>query len=101
MFKRLMPDDRPLVSVVIDGKTVQVPAGETVAAAVLATGGTMREHPVSGRPRSAYCMMGVCFECLMRIDGLANRQACMTRVREGMRIERQPAIQAGLSESPK
>ncbi|MGH7246959.1 MAG: 2Fe-2S iron-sulfur cluster-binding protein, partial [Pseudomonadota bacterium] len=30
---------------------------------------------------------GVCFDCLVVIDGIANRQACMTQVREGMRIE--------------
>jgi hypothetical protein len=34
-------------------------------------------------------MMGVCFECLMVIDGMPSRQACMVRVTPGMRIERQ------------
>jgi predicted molibdopterin-dependent oxidoreductase YjgC len=34
-------------------------------------------------------MMGVCFDCLVMIDGAPNRQACMTEIREGMRIERQ------------
>jgi D-hydroxyproline dehydrogenase subunit gamma len=48
-----------------------------------------RTTPVSGSPRAPYCMMGVCFECLMEIDGIANRQACMVRVRPGMRITRQ------------
>jgi NADH dehydrogenase/NADH:ubiquinone oxidoreductase subunit G len=33
--------------------------------------------------------MGVCFDCLVKIDGDANRQACMTTVRDGMRIETQ------------
>jgi predicted molibdopterin-dependent oxidoreductase YjgC len=34
-------------------------------------------------------MMGVCFDCLMEIDGEANQQACMTTVRDGMRVARQ------------
>jgi predicted molibdopterin-dependent oxidoreductase YjgC len=34
-------------------------------------------------------MMGVCFECLVEIDGVANCQACMTEVRDGMAIKRQ------------
>jgi predicted molibdopterin-dependent oxidoreductase YjgC len=34
-------------------------------------------------------MMGVCFECLLEIDGLQNRQACLTTVREGMKIRTQ------------
>ena len=36
-------------------------------------------------------MMGVCFDCLVTVDGIANVQGCMTRVRDGMRIQ----IQAG------
>ena len=32
-------------------------------------------------------MMGVCFDCLVTIDGVGNRQACLVRVREGMRVE--------------
>jgi predicted molibdopterin-dependent oxidoreductase YjgC len=34
-------------------------------------------------------MMGVCFECLMEIDGVGNRQACLTPVAAGMRVQRQ------------
>ena len=39
---------------------------------------------MSGEKRAPYCLMGTCFECLMEIDGIANRQACMTIVAEGM-----------------
>ena len=34
-------------------------------------------------------MMGVCFDCLVTIDGRQNMQACMTPAREGMVIQRQ------------
>jgi predicted molibdopterin-dependent oxidoreductase YjgC len=34
-------------------------------------------------------MMGVCFECLVTIDGNNNRQGCLIEVREGMRIDTQ------------
>ena len=74
----------------IEGDSVQVPAGESVAAAVLAHGLVhTRSTPVSGKPRAPCCMMGVCFDCLMEIDGKPNRQACMVRVEEGMTIRRQ------------
>jgi NADH dehydrogenase/NADH:ubiquinone oxidoreductase subunit G len=33
--------------------------------------------------------MGVCFDCLVTVDGSPNRQGCMTPVRDGMRIETQ------------
>ena len=67
-----------------------VSAGETVAAAVLASGlGHTRTTPVSGTPRAPFCLMGVCYECLMVINGQANKRACREVVEEGMTIERQ------------
>jgi len=93
MFKRLEDAPIELVTLDIDGRSVQVPKGESVAAAVLAHApGATRTTPVSGAPRAPYCMMGVCFECLMTIDGKPNRQACLRTVREGMRIERQQGV---------
>ena len=38
-------------------------------------------------------MMGVCFECLVEIDDIANRQACMTRVRDGMVVRGQRVVE--------
>ncbi len=90
MFKRLDNTTHNRVSVSINGQPVQVPEGETVAAAVLVHGlSSSRSTPVSGAPRAPFCLMGVCFECLMVIDGKANQRACMEPVREGMRIEYQ------------
>jgi len=78
------------VNVTIDGDAFAAREGDSVAAALLASGRTMcRTTPVSGAPRAPYCMMGVCFDCLMEIDGVANRQACLVTVVEGMRIRRQ------------
>ena len=79
-----------MVTVTIEGQRVRVPAGESVAAAALLHGlDHTRTTPISGAPRAPLCMMGVCFECLMEIDGEANRQACLVRVAEGMQIRRQ------------
>ena len=90
MFKRVEQNVEETVEVEIEGQAVTVPAGETVAAAVLAHGLIdTRTTPVSGKPRAPFCMMGVCFDCIMEIDGQANRQACMTKVEQGMRIRRQ------------
>ena len=90
MYKRLEEKIVRTVEIEIEGERVTVPAGETVAAAVLAHGMTEnRTTPVTGKPRAPFCMMGVCFDCLMEIDGQPNRQACMTRVEQGMRIRRQ------------
>ncbi|PHK94208.1 sarcosine oxidase subunit alpha [Pseudoroseomonas rhizosphaerae] len=82
------PEFRPAtVEVLVDGQPLSVPEGASAAAALLLAGlAASRETPVSGAPRLPYCMMGVCFDCLAEIDGVANRQACMVTVRPGMRI---------------
>jgi predicted molibdopterin-dependent oxidoreductase YjgC len=93
MFKRLADHLASTVMVNIDGVDVEVPAGESVAGAVLVQGLVYcRTTPVSGAHRAPFCMMGVCFDCLMEIDGVPNRQACMVRVEQGMRISRQRGV---------
>jgi D-hydroxyproline dehydrogenase subunit gamma len=83
------------VRITVDGDALDVPAGASLAAALLAAGvTTTRTTAVSGAPRAPYCMMGVCFECLVEIDGHPNRQACMTTVREGMQVRRQLGARA-------
>ena len=93
MFKRLSELNGDTVTVNIEGEDVQVPVGETVAAAVLVHNlGYTRTTPLSGAPRAPLCMMGVCFECLMEIDGDPNRQTCQVQVIEGMKIRRQQGV---------
>lgn len=89
MFRRAV-SSRARIDVKVDGRTVSVEAGDSVAAALFALGeDACRTTPVSGSPRGPYCMMGVCFDCLVTIDGKANQQACMVPVRPGMCIELQ------------
>lgn len=86
-YKRLEPPAGPSVDLDIEGRAVTAPVGETVAATMLAEGfAAFRETPVSDTPRGPFCMMGACFDCLVEIDGVPNRQACMTQVAEGMRV---------------
>ena len=89
MFRRLR-EDGVAVNVTIDGDAFVAREGDSVAAALLASGRTTcRTTPVSGAPRAPYCMMGVCFDCLVVVDGVGNRQGCLVRVAEGMAIETQ------------
>ena len=89
MFKRLAEAGAP-VALTVDGRKVQARGGDTVAAALLAAGiGHCRTTPVTGAPRAPYCLMGVCFDCLVTIDGVGSRQACLVPVRDGMTVETQ------------
>ena len=90
MFRRLPESDAAAVAITIDGEPFAARAGDTVASALFAAGRlACRATPVSGTPRGPYCMMGVCFDCLVVVDGRANQQGCMLPVIDGMRIETQ------------
>ncbi|WP_339326267.1 (2Fe-2S)-binding protein [Burkholderia multivorans] len=87
MFSPLEGSTSKLVRIEIDGKPVDVPDSLTVAAALLHAGvHSFRRTPVSNAPRAPFCMMGVCFDCLVRIDDQPNQQSCMVKVRAGMRV---------------
>ena len=89
MFQRVGKSGGDVV-ISVDRARVTAQAGDSVAAALLAAGLTpTRTTPVSGAPRAPYCMMGVCFECLVTVDDIGNRQGCLIPVREGMRVETQ------------
>ena len=90
MFSKPRSAGGAMVTVEVEGEAVQVPASASAAAAALLAGlSSTRASAVNGEPRAPYCMMGVCFECLLVIDGEPSQQGCMVTVREGMRIERQ------------
>ena len=86
-FARLPDRACEQITIHFNDAPVTACAGDTVAAALLAAGYmTTRTTPVSGAARGPYCMMGACFECLVEIDGVANRQGCMVEVRDGMQV---------------
>jgi len=74
-----------MVGLRINGEPLQVPAGISVAAAI-AHGHTHLRRSCSGQPRAPLCGMGVCFECRVCIDGMAQQRACLVPVRDGMEI---------------
>jgi len=92
MFKRLQAvahaaDD---IAIELDGEMVSVPAAVSVAAALLYLDAIPTRHtPVSGAARAPFCMMGVCFECLIEVDGVGDQRACQVPVQPGMRLRRQ------------
>ena len=76
----------------LDGVQESVPAGVSVAAALLYLDKVpLRRSAVNSAPRAPFCMMGICFECLIEVDGVANQRACQLQVRAGMRLRRQLA----------
>jgi sarcosine oxidase subunit alpha len=74
------------LSITVDGEIIKVGAGRSLAAALIGAGvRRLRRSPRAAQPRGAFCMMGVCQECLVHVDGKLE-QACLKRVRPGMNV---------------
>ena len=90
MFARLDNRDVGKVVVYIDGIATSCFTGDTVAAVMMLEGDRpYRRTALSGSPRAPFCMMGICFDCLVEIDGIPHQQGCLRGVEPGMRIRRQ------------
>jgi predicted molibdopterin-dependent oxidoreductase YjgC len=82
------------VKLSLDGRPVTAYEGESVAGMLLAEGHVATRTTQAEEPRGVYCGMGVCFDCLVVVDGVPNTRACVTWVREGMVVSRQDGLVA-------
>ncbi len=69
-----------------DGQAISALEGETIGAALSAAGILTLRHTLAGAPRGLHCGMGACFDCVVTVDGRIGQRACMTLVRDGMRV---------------
>jgi predicted molibdopterin-dependent oxidoreductase YjgC len=81
----------PEVRLSIDGEAILAYEGETIATALLTAGRRTFRHTISGKPRGIFCGIGLCYDCLVNIEGMGNVRACVTPVHEGMRVATAPA----------
>ncbi|MDC1287520.1 (2Fe-2S)-binding protein [Gammaproteobacteria bacterium] len=89
MFK-VLGDAGEQLLIELDGAEVMVPADVSVAAALLYLDRIPTRHSVvKGLPRAPFCMMGICFECLIEVDGVVDQRACQIQVQAGMRLRLQ------------
>lgn len=76
-----------------DGARVAVSPGQTVAAALWAAGvRSWRTTRDAGAPRGLFCGIGVCFDCLVTINGIRNQRACLIPARPGMVVTTQLGV---------
>ena len=73
-------------SVTVDGREVEVEEGTSVAAALFNGGVFGLRRSVVGEARGPLCLMGICFECRVTIDGSPQRRACLELCAPGMEI---------------
>ena len=76
------------LSLTFDGAPLEVRPGQSGAAALTDAGiRSWRTTRHGQRPRGLFCGIGVCFDCLLVVDGLPNQRACLVPAREGMTLE--------------
>ncbi|MET7458966.1 (2Fe-2S)-binding protein [Nonomuraea sp. NPDC005501] len=78
------------------GAAVPAEPGQSVGAALVAAGILdWRVTRKAGRPRGLFCGIGVCFDCLITIDGVPDRRACLVPAADGMRLGDDPHEASG------
>jgi predicted molibdopterin-dependent oxidoreductase YjgC len=76
------------VNFTFDGAPLTAAPGDSVGAALTDAGiSAWRTTRRGGRPRGLFCGIGICFDCLLTIDGRPNQRACLVPVRDGMALE--------------
>ena len=79
-----------------DGRAIPLQPGQSVGAALVAASiRSWRTTRKNGRPRGLFCGIGICYDCLITIDGMPNQRACLTPARPGM----QTASNGGVEEA--
>lgn len=74
-----------MITFVFEGESLHAEEGQSLAAALLANENRItRRTRINSKPRGIFCGIGVCFDCLLVVDGVMNQRSCITPVREGM-----------------
>ena len=72
----------------VDGNKVLAYEGETIAAVLLAVGiRSFQQNRAGYEPNRLFCGMGICMQCLVKVNGIQSHRACKTMVQAGMKIE--------------
>ncbi|MEC8338432.1 MAG: (2Fe-2S)-binding protein [Planctomycetota bacterium] len=90
--RRIVGNRGTPITFTFDGQVIEAFEGETVAAALLASGvQAMRKTSRKGEPRGLFCNMGICFDCLVEVSGNTNQRGCQFPVTDGLEIKSQRA----------
>ncbi|MFH1153210.1 MAG: (2Fe-2S)-binding protein [Pseudomonadota bacterium] len=81
------------ITIKVDGKSVAAYEGETIAAALMATGKKVFRHTKKKEePRGYFCGIGRCTDCSMTVNGIPQVRTCITLVEDGMEITTQQGL---------
>ena len=76
-----------MITITFDGQPIRAYADDSVGAALTRAGvRSWRTTRRKGRPRGLFCGIGVCYDCLLSVDGSANQRACLVLGVDGMEL---------------
>lgn len=99
MPARMMPASKDLirpglttaVTITVDGESATGVAGQSIAGVIMATDRlALRRTIATGRPRGVFCGIGVCFDCIVEVNGLRDVRACQRAARDGDVVTTRP-----------
>jgi aerobic-type carbon monoxide dehydrogenase small subunit (CoxS/CutS family) len=78
------------VSFTFNGEIFKGSEGQSIAAALMTAGvRELRKTRFDDKPRLIFCGIGICFDCVVVVDGVANQRACLVEISDGTKIESQ------------
>ena len=78
------PEASTPVTITVNGETVNGISGQSIAGVVMAGGQLeLRRTASENRPRGVFCGIGVCFDCLVEVNGVKDVRACQRKARDG------------------
>ena len=78
----------PQISFTFNGNEFICESGQSIAAALFASDNRqLRATRFGNEPRSIFCGIGICFDCVVVVDGVANQRSCLVEAKQGMKVE--------------
>jgi aerobic-type carbon monoxide dehydrogenase small subunit (CoxS/CutS family) len=75
----------PTLEFTFNGKSLRAIPGQSIAAAIFSDNGkVLRSTRIKGDERSIFCGIGICWDCVVTVNGIANQRACLVEVSPGM-----------------
>ena len=81
---RIGPGASTPVTITVDGASVTGITGQSIAGVLMACDQLeLRRTASNDRPRGVFCGIGVCFDCLVDVNGVQDVRACQRKARDG------------------
>ena len=75
------------ITFTFNGEEFTCESGQSIAAVLIAADNReLRKTRFGNEPRSIFCGIGICFDCVVEIDGVANQRSCLVEAKQGMKV---------------